>query len=118
IPGHPAIDEFPIGAWEGLRAQVLAKKGATLLRYASNRGDPDLRKAIATYLCDFRGARCRPDQIVIVAGMQHAMLISAMAVLDPGEAAWVEDPGYHWSEGVWFSRAQQWFQGQSTRKEL
>jgi GntR family transcriptional regulator/MocR family aminotransferase len=95
IPGHPAVDEFPIGAWEGLRAQVLAKKGATLLRYASNRGDPDLRKAIATYLCDFRGAHCHPDQIVIVAGMQQAMLISAMAVLDPGEAAWVEDPGYH-----------------------
>jgi GntR family transcriptional regulator/MocR family aminotransferase len=95
IPGHPAVDEFPIAVWERLRAQVLAKKGATLLRYASHRGDADLRKAIATYLCDFRGARCHPDQIVIVAGMQQAMLISAMAVLNPGEAAWIEDPGYH-----------------------
>src|SRR5260370_15252669 len=27
--------------------------------------------------------------------MQQAMLISAMALLNPGEAAWVEDPGYH-----------------------
>jgi GntR family transcriptional regulator/MocR family aminotransferase len=95
IPGHPAVDEFPIAVWERLRAQVLAKKGAGLLRYASHRGDADLRKAIATYLCDFRGARCHPDQIVIVAGMQQAMLISAMAVLNPGEAAWIEDPGYH-----------------------
>jgi GntR family transcriptional regulator/MocR family aminotransferase len=95
IPGHPAVDEFPIAAWEGLRAQVLAKKGATLLRYASNRGDTDLRRAIAAYLCDFRGAHCQPDQIVIVAGMQQAMLISAMALVNPGEAAWVEDPGYH-----------------------
>jgi GntR family transcriptional regulator/MocR family aminotransferase len=95
IPGHPAVDEFPIAKWEGLRAQVLAKKGATLLRYASNRGDADLRKAIAAYVCDFRGAHCHPDQIAIVAGMQQAMLISAMALLNPGEAAWVEDPGYH-----------------------
>ena len=95
IPGHPAVDEFPIATWEGLRAQVLAKKGAALLRYASHRGDADLRKAIAAYLCDFRGAHCHPDQIVIVAGMQQAMLISAMALLNPGEAAWVEDPGYH-----------------------
>jgi GntR family transcriptional regulator/MocR family aminotransferase len=95
ISGHPAVDEFPIEAWERLRAEVLAKKGAALLRYASNCGDADLRKAIATYLCDFRGARCHPDQIVIVAGMQQAMLISAMALLNPGEAAWVEDPGYH-----------------------
>jgi GntR family transcriptional regulator/MocR family aminotransferase len=95
ISGHPAVDEFPIGVWEGLRAQVLAKKGATLLRYASHRGDTDLRRALAAYLCDFRGAHCHPDQIVVVAGMQQAMLISAMALVNPGEAAWVEDPGYH-----------------------
>ena len=93
--GVPAVDEFPIAVWERLRAQVLAKKGAHLLRYASNRGDADLRKAVAAYLCDFRGARCHPDQIVVVAGMQQAMLISAMALLNPGEAAWIEDPGYH-----------------------
>lgn len=90
----PAVDEFPMDVWERLRAQVLAKKGVNLLRYASNRGDADLRKAIAAYLCDFRAARCHPDQIVIVAGMQQAFLISAMAVPNPGEAAWVEDPCY------------------------
>src|SRR5205814_1865429 len=94
IPGHPAVDEFPIAVWERFRAQVLAKKGAHLLRYGSNRGDADLRKAIATYLYDFRGAHCHPDQIIIVAGMQQAMLMSAMTVLNPGEAAWVEDRGY------------------------
>ena len=94
-PSIPAVDEFPIDVWERLRAQVLAKKGAHLLRYASNRGDADLRKAIAAYLCDFRGARCHPDQIVIVAGMQQAMVISAMALINPGEAAWTEDPGFH-----------------------
>src|SRR6266487_1411353 len=44
-PSIPAVDEFPIDVWERLRAQVLAKKGAHLLRYASNRGDADLRKA-------------------------------------------------------------------------
>src|SRR6266496_5305080 len=68
VPSIPAVDEFPLAVWERLRAQVLAKKGVNLLRYASNRGDPDLRKAIAAYLCDFRAARCHPDQIVIVAG--------------------------------------------------
>src|SRR5512133_1950793 len=83
----PAVDEFPIGVWERLRAQVLAKKGVNLLRYASNRGDADLRKALAAYLCDFRAARCHPDQIVIAAGVQQAMLISAIRVLNPGEVA-------------------------------
>jgi GntR family transcriptional regulator/MocR family aminotransferase len=98
--GIPAVDEFPIAIWERLRAQVLAKKGANLLRYGSNRGDADLRAAVAAYLCDFRGAHCHPDQIVIVAGMQQAMLISAMAVLDPGDRAWIEDPGFHQARRV------------------
>jgi GntR family transcriptional regulator/MocR family aminotransferase len=100
IPSIPAVDEFPMAVWERLRAQVLAKKGVNLLRYASNRGDGDLRKAIAAYLCDFRAARCHADQIVIVAGMQQAMLISAMAVLNPGEVAWIEDPCYQQTRRV------------------
>src|SRR5262249_18330698 len=52
------------------------------------------------YLCDFRAARCHPDQIVIVGGMQQAMLISAMALLDPGEPAWIEDPCYQQTRRV------------------
>jgi GntR family transcriptional regulator/MocR family aminotransferase len=100
VPSVPAVDEFPIGVWERLRAQVLEKKGAHLLRYASNRGDADLRKALAAYLCDFRAARCHPDQIVIVGGMQQAMLISATALLNPGEPAWIEDPCYQQTRRV------------------
>ncbi len=95
VAGLPAVDEFPIAVWERLRAQVLAKKGAHLLRYASSRGEIELRKAIAAYLCDFRGANCHPDQIIVVGGMQQAMLACALALINKGEAAWIEDPGYH-----------------------
>ena len=98
--GIPAVDEFPRATWERLRAQLLARKGANLLRYGSNRGDADLRKAVAAYLCDFRGAHCSSDQVLIVAGMQQAMFISAMAVLDPGDGAWIEDPGFHQARRV------------------
>jgi GntR family transcriptional regulator / MocR family aminotransferase len=100
VPGLPAVDEFPIDIWERLRTHVLAQKGTHLLRHASSRGDADLRKAIATYLCDFRGARCHPDQILIVGGMQQAMLISAMALVNPGEPVWMEDPGFHQARRV------------------
>jgi GntR family transcriptional regulator/MocR family aminotransferase len=100
VPGIPAVDEFPIAVWERLRAQVLLEKGTHLLRHASSRGDASLRKAIAAYLCDFRGAHCHPDQIVIVGGMQQAMLISAMALLNPGDPVWIEDPGFHQARRV------------------
>ena len=92
IAGLPAVDEFPIAVWERLREQVLAKKGAHLLRYASSRGDIELRKAIAAYLCDFRGANCHPDQVVVVGGMQQAMLACALALINQGEVGWIEDP--------------------------
>src|SRR5262245_30823961 len=100
LPSIPAVDEFPIAIWERLRTQVLAKKGVNLLRYSSNRGDADLRNALAAYLCDFRAARCHPDQIGIVAGVQQAMLISAMALLNPDDLAWIEDPCYQQTRRV------------------
>ena len=100
VPSIPAVDEFPIGVWERLRTQILAKKGTHLLRYASNRGDSELRNALAAYLCDFRAARCHADQIVIVGGMQQAMLIGATALLNPGEPAWIEDPCYQQTRRV------------------
>ena len=100
VPAVAALDEFPIAIWERLRAEVLAKKGAHLLQYASSRGDPDLRKALATYLCDYRGARCHPEQIIITAGTQQAMMISAMALVNRGEVAWIEDPGFYQARRV------------------
>jgi GntR family transcriptional regulator / MocR family aminotransferase len=100
VAGLPAVDEFPIGIWERLREQVLAKKGAHLLRYASSRGDIELRKAIAAYLCDFRGANCHADQIVVVGGTQQAMLACALALINEGEVAWIEDPVFHQARNV------------------
>jgi GntR family transcriptional regulator / MocR family aminotransferase len=100
VPANAALDEFPIEIWERLRGEVLAQKGAHLLQYASSRGDPDLRKALATYLCDYRGARCHPDQIIITAGTQQAMMISAMALVNRGEVAWIEDPGFYQARRV------------------
>lgn len=107
VAGLPAVDEFPIDIWERLRKQVLAKKGRHLLGYASSRGEIELRRAVATYLCDFRGANCQPDQIVVVGGMQQAMLICALALINEGEVGWVEDPGFRQTRNVFaFAGAQ------------
>ncbi len=100
VPALAALDEFPIEIWERLRAEVLAQKGAHLLQYAASHGDADLRKAIAAYLCDFRGARCHPDQVIVTAGTQQALMISAMALVNWGEVAWIEDPGFHQARRV------------------
>src|SRR5262249_20096246 len=50
--------------------------------------------------CEFRGANCHPDQIVVVGGMQQAMLTCALALINEGEEAWIEDPGFHQARNV------------------
>jgi GntR family transcriptional regulator/MocR family aminotransferase len=41
-----------------------------------------------------RGVACDPDQILILSGAQQALDLVARLTLDPGDEAWVEDPGY------------------------
>jgi GntR family transcriptional regulator/MocR family aminotransferase len=38
--------------------------------------------------------RCAPEQIILTAGSQGAFDLAARTLLDPGEAAWLENPGY------------------------
>ncbi|SRR6266851_6959096 len=40
-----------------------------------------------------RGVRCTADQVIIVAGSQGGLDLAARLLLDPGDAAWIEDPG-------------------------
>ena len=86
VPSIPAVDEFPIGVWERLRAQVLAKKGVNLLRYASNRGDARPAQGNCGLLVRFQSSALSSGSDRDRGGMQQAMLISATAVLNPGEA--------------------------------
>ena len=44
--------------------------------------------------------RCTPDQIVLTAGTQGALDLAARTLLDPGEAAWLENPGYFGAQGA------------------
>jgi GntR family transcriptional regulator/MocR family aminotransferase len=53
-----------------------------------------LRRAIAEYLAAARGVRCRPEQIVLTSGTQQGLSLAAQLLIDPGDAAWVEDPCY------------------------
>ena len=57
-------------------------------------GLPHLREAVAEYLRTARAVRCETDQIMIVNGSQQALQIAAMALLDPGDPVWIEEPGY------------------------
>ena len=71
-----------------------------MLGYGDPAGYRPLREAIAAYLGAARAVRCTADQVIIVAGSQQGLDIAARLLLDPGDAAWVEEPGYTGAKGA------------------
>ena len=94
LPGLPDVVAFPHRAWARILARHSSFPAHRQLGYDNPAGDPKLCAAVAAYLAATRGVRCMPEQIVVVAGAQAALDLSARLLLDPGEYAWIEDPGY------------------------
>ena len=99
-PGLPALDSFPIDTWSRLTTRRWRSLPASTLGYRQSTGYPPLRDAIASYLQDSRGVRCSPEQVIIVSGTQQAITLTAHVLLDPGDRAWIEDPGYPRATGA------------------
>ncbi|WPO38954.1 PLP-dependent aminotransferase family protein [Tardiphaga sp. 42S5] len=75
---------------------------ARCLRRAARRaptGDPainraSLRTALLRHLTEHRGVRAEARQIIIMPSAQAALELIARVLLDTGDLAWVESPGY------------------------
>ena len=93
-PGIPALDEFPFGVWNRLMMKHWRRQPVDLLPYSTPAGYRPLREAIAQYVAAARAVKCDAEQIVIVSGAQQALDLAARLLLDPGDEAWMEDPGY------------------------
>ena len=91
--GLPAVDAFPSALWARITARRW-RTGAVFLGHAATAGDETLRNAITAYVTSSRGVRCTPDQVLIVSGAQQALDLAARVLVEPGDAVWMEDPGY------------------------
>lgn len=91
----PAVDAFPLAVWTRLVNRHWRQPPPELLSYGEPAGYRPLREAIAAYLTTARGVHCEADQVIIVAGSQQGLSLAAHLLLDPGDVAWIEDPGYH-----------------------
>jgi GntR family transcriptional regulator / MocR family aminotransferase len=91
---QPALDQFPFSIWSGLVSRHSRNPHVNAIHRIDPRGAERFRSAICDYLRTARGVHCSPDQILIVSGSQQALDITARVLLDPGNAVWVEEPGY------------------------
>jgi GntR family transcriptional regulator/MocR family aminotransferase len=98
--GAPDREHFPAEAWGRLMTRRWNRSRDDLLAHSDPRGYAPLREAVCDYVTTARGVRCTPEQVLIVAGTQQAVALTAQVVLDPDDAAWVEDPGYPGSRGA------------------
>ncbi|MES2435946.1 MAG: PLP-dependent aminotransferase family protein [Pseudomonadota bacterium] len=62
--------------------------------YTGPHGLPALRVQIAEYVRRMRGITCTPDQILITAGTQQGLSLTARVLFQPGDQVWLENPGY------------------------
>jgi GntR family transcriptional regulator/MocR family aminotransferase len=92
--GVPALDLFPVGIWHKLLANAWRRSTPRSLGYGDPHGYKPLRQAIGAYLRSARGLHCHEDQILICAGSQQALQLCAQLLFDPGDAVWMEEPGY------------------------
>ncbi|NIF51613.1 PLP-dependent aminotransferase family protein [Burkholderia sp. Ax-1724] len=93
-PGTPALDRFPLAAWRRALERAMERSLPLALGYGSPAGEPALRDAIAAHLRVARGVRCDGTQVVITEGAQEALNLCVRLFTNPGDVAWVEDPGY------------------------
>lgn len=101
-PAQPDVRLFPIKIWNRHRARVL-KRGTNILHYQStfSSGLHGLRQNIAEYLRDSRGVRCDWREIAITSGSQQALFLLSHLLIKPGDAVYMEDPGYLGARLAW-----------------
>lgn len=93
-PGIPELDAFPFELWGRLLGRTWRRPPAARALHGDPAGFRPLRAAIARYLCGVRALRCDWTQVIVTSGAQQGLDLAARLLLDPGEAVWIEEPGY------------------------
>ena len=93
-PNQAALDLFPTTLWAQVAARRLRRVSTKLLAGGETLGYRPLREAVAEYLNTSRGVKCSADQVLIVSGAQEGLDRTARLLLNPGDPAWMEEPGY------------------------
>jgi len=93
-PNQPDLKAFPHAIWHRLSNRHSRSLRPDDMGYGEPAGHLPLRRAIAEHLRYSQRIACHADQVMILASAQQALDLCARLLLDPGDTALVEDPGY------------------------
>jgi GntR family transcriptional regulator / MocR family aminotransferase len=85
---------FPFALWAKLLEQEWRKPSWAIAGALHPFGHPGLRDAIAAYLGLARGFSCEGAAVVVTSGMRQSLSLFARLILDAGQEAWIEEPGF------------------------
>ncbi|BEM01132.1 MULTISPECIES: PLP-dependent aminotransferase family protein [Serratia] len=94
IPGVPDVNAFPHQLFSKIQARLSRRPAPQRLTYSNQGGSPELQHALVEYLRVARSVRCSPEQILITEGIHQAIDLVTRMLCNPGDDAWIEEPGY------------------------
>lgn len=93
-PATTAAEHFPVRTWVRLTARHWRRAPLEMVHYGDAQGYLPLREALADHLGRHRAVSVSPERIVVTGGSQASLDLIARLLLDPGDRAIVEEPGY------------------------
>lgn len=87
-------DDFPLDIWRRIVLRKLKRSQVDWLQYSDPAGFKPLRTAICNHIKQHRAIDTASNRIVIVNGSQQAFDILGRILLNDGDAAAIEEPGY------------------------
>ena len=94
VPGVPDVQHFPHRILKKIQDRLARRVRPAFLTYDATGGVAELKEGLADYLRTARGVRCSPDQILITEGIHQALDLVTRTLCNPGDNAWIEEPGY------------------------
>ena len=87
-------ENFPHDEWGRILGRYWRNPPIALLEHNDPFGWQPLRQAIAAHIFEWRGIECEAAQVVMTAGGADAFELIRGAIFKPGDAIWLEEPGY------------------------
>ncbi len=91
--GMPYVSALPLDLVGDMVGDLLTRRGAEMLQYASAQGDPLLRERICEVMA-LEGIRAAADDVVVTVGAQQALDLLTRIFVDPGDVVLAEAPSY------------------------